>query len=161
MCHVLLSVPLTHMRFFYLDDEANSKMGIVLHHVYHELLTLWIQCLEHFTCSLALKTKGQKPGNHSPSRTRVLCLLAQALGPFTAQLWESTLLLSFTISSSPESLPSGPKTYMSSAVKTYVNWACWALEKTLHLTGCMGLSGSVLAGKQYGQIFAAKCVGWT
>lgn len=108
-------------------------MGTGLHHVYHEILTLWIWCTEHFTCSFALKIKGHKSGNHSPSRTRVPCLLAQAMGPFTAPLWESTLLLSLSISSSPESLPSGPKKYMSSSVKTYVNWACWTLEKTLRL----------------------------
>lgn len=56
--------------------------------------------------------------------------LEQAMGPLSAQLGGSTLLLSLNIYSS-KNLLSGPKKCMLWSVKTYVNKACQTLEKTL------------------------------
>lgn len=103
------SLSRSHTRFFSWDDKASNKIGVVLHRIYPELLTFWAWCLEHFTCSFALKIQGYTSENHTLRRTRFSCLLEQGLRPFTAQTWGHMLSLSLTFSSSPQSLPSGPK----------------------------------------------------
>lgn len=58
---------------------------------------------------LCFKNTGHMSENHTPRRTRFSCLLEQGMRPFTAQTWGHMLSLSLTFSSSPQSLPSGPK----------------------------------------------------